>query len=246
MEDNSAIIKLYRIMFILGGFIAFISCFIEWYYVEVINEEGQIVLDCSYNLYMGWKIVDRIYLGALGMFYPKSPPMAIEFLFFYLGIIVISIYIALFKGSPKLQNPQKSKYTAHFLLSSIIMSLVLISYFCFGIVFEYGMHIPVLVINDQSYEVIIHQNIGIGFVLNLVSFIFLFPLAWFQFRMNAQFEMVKDDQKSEFDAIINLNLDRLIAEELALKNSEEPFRSTEIGEDVGVFIPDYQLRRTEW
>jgi len=246
MEDNSTIIRLYRLIFILGGIIAFLSCFIEWYSVEIINDEGQIVLDCTYNLYMGWKIVDRIYPGALEMLYPKSPPMAIEFLFFYLGIIIISIYVALFKCSPKLQNPQKSKYATYFLLISIIMSLVLIIYFCFGIVFEYGMHMPVLVINDQSYEVIIHQNIGIGFVLNLISFIFLFPLAWFQFRMNAQFEMVKHDQKAEIDTKINLNLDRLIAEELAMKNSEEPFRSTEIGEDLGVIVPDYQLRRTEW
>jgi hypothetical protein len=171
--------------------------------------------------------------------------MAIEFLFFYLGIIIISVYVALFKGTPKLQNPQKSKYTVYFLLTSIIMTLVMISYFSFGIIFNNGMHLPTLVIIDQSYGAIIHQSIGIGFVLHLISFIFLFPLAWFQFRMNAQFEMVKDDQQTEFDTLSNLNLDRLIAEELALKNSEEAFRSTKLEEDIGVILSDYQPRRTE-
>ena len=243
MEDSRAIIRLYRIAFILGGIIAFISCFIEWYYVEVLNKTGQKVLSCSYNLFVGWKIVDRIYPGALGTFYPKSPPMAIEFLFFYLGIIVISVYVALFKGSPNLQNPQKSKYTAYFLLTSIIMMLVVISYFSLGIIFNDGMHLPTLVIDDQSYEVIIHQSIGIGFALHLISFIFLFPLAWFQFRMNAQFEMVKDNQKDELDVMNRLNLDRLIAEELVLRRSKKIFNSTEM--DLRVPSSEYQLRRAE-
>ena len=245
MQDDHAIVSIYRMMFILGGIIAFISCYIDWYYVEMINETGQIVLECSYNLFLGWKVVDRIYPGALGTLYPKSSPMAIEFLFFYLGIIVISIYIALFKGSPKLQNPHKSKYTAYFLLTCIIMTLVIILYFFFGVVQEDDMHVPTLIINDRSYEIIIYQSIGMGFFLHLISFIFFFPLAWFQFRITSQFEVVKEDQRFKSYHMIGLNLDRLIAEENAQRNSKNAFRSTEITKDIGVIISDYQLGRAE-
>ena len=240
MPDDHAIVRIYRMMFILGGIITFISCYIEWYHVEVFNETGQVVLEYSYNLFLGWKVVDRIYPGALGILYPKSSPMAIEFLFFYLAVVVISIYIALFKGSPKLQNPHKSKYTAYFLLTCIIMTLVIILYFFYGVVQEDEMHVPALIINDQSYEIVIYQSIGIGFVLHLISFIFLFPLAWFQFRITSQFEVTKEDQKVKDDDMIELNLDQLIAEENARRNSKNVFRSTEIDKDIGVIISDYQ------
>jgi hypothetical protein len=213
--------------------------------MEIFNEMGQVVLECSYNLFTGWNVVDRIYSGAPSEFYPKSSPIVIEFLFFYLGIVVISVYIALFKGSPKLQNPQKSKYTAYFLLISIIMTLIMILYFSFGVISENGMHVPALVINDQSYEVIIYQYIGIGFVLHIISFIFLFPLAWFQFRMNAQFEMVKENQKIKNDLMIDLNLDQLIAEEIAQRESKKAFQSTETEKDMEFFLSNHQLRRSE-
>jgi hypothetical protein len=245
MENDSAIVKIYRLMFVLGGLIAFISCFIEWYHVEILNEMGQAVLECSYNLFTGWSVVDRIYSGALSEFYPKSSPIANEFLFFYLGIVVISVYIALFKGSPKLQNPQKSKYTAYFLLTSIIMMLVIILYFSFSIFSEEDMHIPALMINDQSYEVVIYQSIGIGFVLHIMSFIFLFPLAWVQFRMNAQFELINEDQKVRSEFMIDLNLDQLIAEEIARSDSKKAFQSTEIEKDLNYIVSEYQLRRSK-
>ena len=245
MENGSAIVRNYRLMFILGGLITFISCFIEWYHMKVLNEMGQVVLECSYHLFLGWKVVDRIAPGALSEFYPKSSPLAIEFLYFYLGIVVISVYIALFKGTPKLQNPQKSKYTAYFLLISITMTLIMILYFSFGMISEDGMHVPALVINDQSYELVIYQYIGIGFVLHIISFLLSFPLAWFQFRMNAQFELIKEDQKLKSEIMINLNLDQLIAEEIARRDSKKAFQSTEIEKDVGLIVSDYQIRRTK-
>ncbi len=245
MEKDNRIIRIYRLMFILGGLITFISCFIEWYHIEVLNELGEVVLECSYHLFLGWKVVDRIAPGALTEFYPQSSPMSIEFVFFYLGILVISVYISLFKGSPKLQNPQKSRYTAYFLLTTTILTLIMILYFSFGMVSSDGLHVPALVIYDQSYEVVIYQYIGIGFVLHITSFIFLFPLAWFQFRLNAQFELTKDNQKIGSDNIIDLNLDQLIAEEIAQRDSDKAFKSTEIEKDMGVILSNYQLRRSE-
>jgi hypothetical protein len=232
-------------MFILGGVITFISCFIEWYHIELFNEMGQVVLECSYDLFLGWKVVDKIAPGALAEFYPQSSPITIEFVFFYLGILVISVYIALFKGSPKLQNPQKSRYTAYFLLITSIMALIMTLYFSFGMVSSNKLHVPALVINDQTYEVVIYQYIGIGFVLHIISFIFLFPLAWFQFRLNAQFELAKDNQKIMRENIIDLNLDQLIAEEIAQRDYKQAFKSTKIKKDLGLILSNYQLQRSE-
>jgi hypothetical protein len=235
MQNDTVLVGIYRILFILGGILVFMSCFIGWYYVKVVNEEGQLVLECSYHLFLGWNVVDHIYPGALSELYPKTRPMSNEFLFFYIGIIVVSVYAALFKGSTKSKKPQKSKYTAYFLLTAIILVLVMISYFSFGIIFKDEMHVPALMINDQSYEIVLHQSIGMGFILHLIAFLFMFPLTWFHFRMNAQFEIIKEDQVSQSDSKVTLNLDQLIAEEFA--------RSKELEKDIGVISTDYKLRR---
>lgn len=240
---NNPIVRIYRIMFILGGIIAFISCFIEWYHIEVLTEAGQVVLECSYNLFMGWEITDRIYLGALDMFYPESPSIAIEFLFLHLGITIISALLAIFKGSLTLQDSQKSKPAIYLLLANTMMTLVMVLYFSVELFFKNGMHVPTLVINDQILEVVIHQRIGMGYILHLVSFMFLFSFAWFRFRMSVHFEMVKEEG-TQNDAIICLNLDRLIAEENIRKISKRSSNFTQIRKDKELIASKYESRRS--
>jgi hypothetical protein len=236
MQNDNAIVGIYRTIFIFGGMLAFISCFIEWYHVKIFDEVGQVVLECSYHLFMGWNVVDHIYPEALGEFYPHSRPMALEFLFFYLGIIVVSVYVALFKGSAQSKNPQKSKYRAYFLLTALLLALVMIFYFSFGIIFEDEIYIPALLIYDQAYELMIHQSIGMGFIFHLVAFTFMFPLAWYQFRLNAQFEL-QENKIMGSNAEGFLNLDQLIAEEIA--------RSQALEKDIGVIATEYKLRRSK-
>ena len=219
MQSESTIIGTYRILFIVGCTLAFSSCFIDWYYVQYFNELGQVVLSCSYHVFSGWDIFDRIYSGALEQFYPISPPLALEFMLLYFGLIVSSIYITVFKSPNLTKGKNTSQPASYILLATAFMTIIMMSYFTFILLENDGMHVPSLVINDQIFEVVIYQNVGIGFVIQSTAFIFMFPLAWIHFRLQARFEIVRKDQVVK--ATSGLNLDRLIAEEIVNSNSKE-------------------------
>ena len=219
MQSENAIIGTYRVLFIVGCILAFSSCFIDWYHVQYFNELGQVVLSCSYHVFSGWNIVDHIYNGALEQFYPISPPLAIEFICFYFGLLIISIYVAAFKSPNPLKGMKSSQGASYILLAATFMTIITTFYFAFMLLETDGMHVPSLMINDQFYEVTVYQNIGIGFIIQMIAFLLLFPLSWTQFRMQARFEIVRKDQIP--NALGELNLDRLIAEEIVHSNSKE-------------------------
>lgn len=218
MQSESAIIGSYRVLFILGCILAFSSCFIDWYYVEYYNEIGQVVLSCSYHVFLGWTVVDHIYTGALEQFYPISSPLATEFMFLYFGLIVLSAYIAVFKSPNLMKGKKSSQNVSYILLATAFMAIILIFYFTFTLMANDGMYVPLLVINDQNLEVHVHQSIGFGFLTQSIAFLFLFPLAWIHFRVHARFEIVSNDPVASFN--LGLNLDRLIAEEIVRYDSK--------------------------
>lgn len=223
MQSESAIIRTYRILFIIGCILAFSSCFIDWYYVQYFNEMGQVVLSCSYHVFLGWNVFDRIYGGALEQFYPISPPLALEFMFLYFGLMVSSIYIAVFKNPNLMKGKNPSQYASYILLATTFMTIIMISYFTYMLLENDGMHVPSLIINDQIFEVVIYQSVGIGFIIQAAAFLFMFPFAWIHFRLQARFEIVRKDQ------VVNgtggINLDRLIAEEIVHANSKQYSRN---------------------
>jgi hypothetical protein len=45
--------------------------------------------------------------------------------------------------------------------------------------------------------------------------------------------------------MIDLNLDQLIAEEIARSDSKKAFQSTEIEKDLNYIVSEYQLRRSK-
>ena len=219
MQSESAIIGTYRFLFIVGCILAFSSCFIDWYDVQYFNELGQVVLSCSYHVFSGWTIFDRIYSGALEQFYPISPPLALEFMIFYFGLIVSSIYIAVFKSPNPMKGKNPSQFASYILLTTTFTTIIMMSYFTFILLESDGMHLPSLIINDQIYEVVIYQSVGIGFLIQAAAFLFMFPLAWIQFRLQSRFEIVRKDQITNVTG--GLNLDRLIAEEIVHANSNQ-------------------------
>ena len=120
------------------------------------------------------------------------------------------------------KNP--SQYASYVLLATAFMTIILMSYFTFILLENDGMHVPSLIINDQIFEVLIYQSIGIGFVIQAAAFIFMFPFALIQFRLQARFEIVRKDQVANTTG--GLNLDRLIAEEIVHANSKQYSRKT--------------------
>ena len=125
------------------------------------------------------------------------------------------------------------------------MRLIIICYFTLRLYFEEGLHIPVLIVENEEFEVIIQQNIELGYIFQALSFLFLFPLTWFQIKFNSHFEVIQDQKNIQSLIKRELNLDQLIAEERVRQRYQRRTNFAEMENEMKIIRTKIPSRRAE-
>ncbi|MBY9003439.1 MAG: hypothetical protein KGD73_05670 [Candidatus Lokiarchaeota archaeon] len=247
MKFHEKSVDLLKLLFIIGLLFTFISLFLEWFFVEVRNESGQLLLESTHAILNGWDTIEYLESNLLNQYIPKittiSPMMSIIQVFLIAG----SIIIALFRNPETVTNLETTKSNSYFFLTTIFMIIFMITVFPFTILFPNEFFFPGMVLENGDLSITIYQGIGIGYYFQCMGFILTFPYAFFCYKVATTFEQHskipnKSIQMQEVKE--SVNLDQLIAEEDAFMTTRKQEKGQEVVDDqIEIAYQQFQSQR---
>ena len=210
--------QLFRLSFLIGLVILFISMFLDWYSFQTYNSSGNLIASWHYNLFTEWSSPftdDNIFNE---MVKPKElhVPIAISIIFlFVLSIAAYGILFMPLDNSKDLEKQMPFVFINSFVL---ILSSFYIVIFPIMFLIPNNLYYPFVIFEDLNLEVRFYYLIGIGYFFQLVGFVMVFPYAIFYYITLQKFQTKKHKPSIAINSYIQqyveeLDLDKYIAEE---------------------------------
>ncbi len=208
----------YKIIFIIGLLFGFASVFLDWYYLQGVNDSGEVVMYWIYSALFDWSTAFS--QGAvINEFYePKNSSIPIAIVIAFLVVIFLSVYSTLFLDTERKDNLPKLKSFGfvNLFLVTLIGFFVLIYPLFF--LLPNGLYYPFLVYYNYELEITLSYSLGPGYFFQLISFACTFPYAMFNHSVINTFEKEQSSVENKINQYINsvredLDLDKLIARE---------------------------------
>ncbi|MFX1502764.1 MAG: hypothetical protein ACFFDH_17515 [Promethearchaeota archaeon] len=213
----------FRIVYLIGLIILFLSIFLEWYSFQMFDLENTLLVSWRYYFFSGWQTPFSPDSALNEAMRPEN--MAIPFLMNILLVIAILVsgYVGLFKHIEEATNIKayhKYAYMNGFLL---LLTLYYIIICPVMYLIPSKLYFPLLSIRDFDGGFVYLYAIGPGYILQLLSFPLLFPYSVFYFKTISTFIQKertpeKFVQKTIVDSQELLDLDKFIAEEELTQN----------------------------
>jgi len=208
----------YKIIFVIGLLFGFASVFLDWYYLQGVNNSGEVVMYWIYSALFDWSTAFS--QGAvINEFYePKNASIPIAIIIVFLAVIFLSAYSVLFLDAERKDNLHKLKNFGfvNLFLVTLIGFFVLIYPLFF--LLPNGLYYPFLVYYDYEIEITLSYSLGPGYFFQLISFACTFPYAMFNHSVINTFEKEQSSVENRINQYISsvredLDLDKLIARE---------------------------------
>jgi len=208
----------YKIIFVIGLLFGFASVFLDWYYLQGVNDSGEVVMYWIYSALFDWS--SAFSQGAvINEFYePKNASIPIAIVIAFLVVIFLSAYSTLFLDVERKDNLPKLKSFGfvNLFLVTLIGFFVLIYPLFF--LLPNGLYYPFLVYYNYELEITLSYSLGPGYFFQLISFACTFPYAMFNYSIINTFEKEQSSVENTINQYISstredLDLDKLIARE---------------------------------
>lgn len=216
MEQN--IMNRFRIMYLVGLILLFISIFLEWYSFQMYNFENTLVASWSYYFFIGWYTPLSSDIPVNIFMKPESSIIPFILHVILIGFILAAGYVILFKNIDTAKNIHTYNKCAYINLFLVL----LIGFYVIVCPIIYlapnELYFPFLSIRDYDLEYFYVYSLGSGYILQLISFPLTFPYSIFYYKtINSFIQQERAPEKLIEQKIQNsqefLDLDKYIAEE---------------------------------
>jgi len=170
---------------------------------------GVLEASWNYNMLWGWSGFNTYYR-------PPDLGLSIEFMSVYLGTIICVILINIVKNVENEKNLETFKpYTYINIFFVLLIGLMVIIFPAFYL-FQNGLYYPIIELFDESISSTCIYSVGIGYILQIIGLICVFPYVFFHYNTVRKFTIdsngkdLKECLEKENE---KLDLDRYIAEE---------------------------------
>ena len=220
----------FRVLYIIGLILLFLSMFMDWYYVQVIGDNGKVYASWSYNPLTEWSTISS------SDQFKRPPDLLVPLIIsiIFLITIPISAYSVLFNDVEKKDDLERLYPYAYVNFFVIVLNLYYIFAFPLFYLIPNDLYFPFMKIESQDVDAMYVFYIGPGYLLQLISFFFIFPYAIFYYKTIEKFKTKKHSYKRVIKSYIEqsqepLDLDKLITqEELKIKFKDLPIQEDEI------------------
>ncbi|MBY8987938.1 MAG: hypothetical protein KGD61_05745 [Candidatus Lokiarchaeota archaeon] len=210
--------SVYKVLFVIGLVLGFASVFLDWYYLQGINDSGETVVYWIYNALFDWST--PFSTGALfnEVYQPKNATMPIAIVIAFIIILFLSAYSVLFHDVERGDNLLKVRRFNFVNLSLVTLVGFFVLIFPLFFLLPNGLYYPFLLYYDYELEVTFYFSIGPGYFFQIISFGFTFPYALFNHSIITTFEKEQSSAENTINRYIKsvreeLDLDKLIARE---------------------------------
>ncbi|TXT65421.1 MAG: membrane protein of unknown function [Promethearchaeota archaeon] len=214
MNSNRKIKLIFKAFYFIGNAIAFLGVFFDFYSISTVIFGSQTLSSWSYNLFSGWSS-DTQY--QIIMLIPNVINLSFYFHLFFLAMLLSSIFCIIFKSlesSKKLSDLVFYSYLHIFILLLIGFYILI---FPLYYLLPNQLYFPFAIIHEPFLGIERYYSFGIGYYLECISFISIFPYTVFYMQTVRNFEFKNEEVQKLADKImeanVNLDLDKLIAEE---------------------------------
>ena len=222
---------IFRILYIIGLILLFLSMFLDWYYVQVFNNQGKLTASWAYNPFFEWYTItnnDKKFIK------PPDLLMPVIIHIIFLFTVGISGYIVLFNDVETKDDLEKLYPYAYVNFFLIVLNLYYIFAFPLFYLIPNDLYFPFMKIRNKDIDATYIYYIGPGYILQVISFLFIFPYAIFYYKTIEKFKTRKHSYQRVIKSYIEqsqepLDLDKLITqEELKIKFNDLPIQEDEI------------------
>jgi hypothetical protein len=207
----------FKIVYLIGLMLLFFSLFLDWYSFQVYDFENEPLVSWRYQFFIGWGT--SIFNSTLNeVMKPEYVMMPLLITILLVITILVSSYAVLFKDihrAADIKPYKKFAYINGFLLL-VVLYYIIVCPVIYLISNE--LYFPLLSIKDFERKLIYLYSVGPSYILQLVSFPFIFPYSIFYFRTINTFIQKEYSSEKVVQYIIqnsqeSLDLDKYIAEE---------------------------------
>ncbi|TXT61057.1 MAG: membrane protein of unknown function [Promethearchaeota archaeon] len=208
--------NLYRFAFILGAISILFSIFLDYYFIQIYDSSGLLILELKYNPIFGWRGYSNELNMNLFKFLDVSENPAIIFIIVYIPTIIISMFSVLFKDFQTAQQLSELNFYSYINLFLTALTFFIIFVFPVSFLLDSNLYFPFLIVNEV--DCMIKYSIDLGYIILLTSFLLIFPYS-IVYYIGCHKYQIKNEKKQRSDEIFikneheKINFDKLIAEE---------------------------------
>jgi len=222
----------FKILFLVGLGLLIVSLFLDWYYFQVFDENQELIASWSYNPFTEWSTSFSEDAAFNRLVEPSNLNIPLVINIAVLCCVVLTIYGLIYKDLEKNKTLDKLYPYAYINFTLLILNAFYIFIFPIFYLYPNRLYFPFLVYNDLELNYNFYYLIGPGYFLQLISFIIIFPYAFFYYQTIVKFETKEHSTSKVINRIIEkaqepLDFDKLIAEE-SLKLKFEGFKGVDI------------------
>jgi len=232
----------FKLSFLIGLILLFLSPFMEWYSYQIFTLEYELVVSWKFNIFLEWST----------SLFPSTPfnevlrpenlaiPLVINILLFV--SIILSGYVVLFKNVEKIESLQKFSLYSYILGSVLVLNLFYIVIFPVMYLLPQGLYFPFLQIVDYDSTFIYILTCSQGYILQSIAFPLIFPYIIFYFKTISTFQQKEKTPETIITKIIEkaqepIDIDKLIAqEELKQKFNKKKPQEDDLENFITTFI----------
>jgi len=232
----------FKLSFLIGLILLFLSPFMEWYSYQIFTLEYELVVSWKFNIFLEWST----------SLFPSTPfnevlrpenlaiPLVINILLFV--SIIVSGYVVLFKNVEKIESLQKFSLYSYILGSVLVLNLFYIVIFPVMYLLPQGLYFPFLQIVDYDSTFIYILTCSQGYILQSIAFPLIFPYIIFYFKTISTFQQKEKTPETIITKIIEkaqepIDIDKLIAqEELKQKFNKKKPQEDDLENFITTFI----------
>lgn len=211
-------LKIYfKFICVIGIGFSAVSLFFEWYTFQVFSWEGDLLALWEFDLFSGWQTPFSPDDWFNTAYEPGFLPIPIIIQIIYLILMVISLFTLLLFNLDDSNKLKKRRKFSYLYLSSILISVY---YICVVPIYFFilsQLYFPYLTFTDPEF-IVINYGAGIGYWLQCVAFICIFPYMFYFAMITMQFEQAPEPFEKKLNAILKkvlipIDFHQLIAEE---------------------------------
>ncbi len=211
MKTN--ITQIFRMLFIGCLAIVFLSFFVQWYSYNIYSFEGDLLSSWNYHIFREW-----ISFISIEGNHPDNVEIPFVLNIIFLITIFLAGYVVIFKNIEKsadLSPFQSYRYIVGFVLCLNIFYVICVPVIYF---FPHELYFPSQQIVNYDLQLIYELSVGPGYIMQLVSFPFIFSYALFYIITLNRFTNEKNFYEKSIEKTIEksqetLDIDKLIAKE---------------------------------
>ena len=153
----------YKIIFLIGLVLGFISVFLDWYNFQGVKiDSGEVVVNWAYNLLFDWSTALTQGGFVNEVYEPKNASVPVAIVIAFIAVIFLSAYLALFLDAERKDNLPRLKKFGLVNLSLVTLIGFFILIYPLFFLLPNGLYYPFLAYQDYDLNVTFYFSIGPG------------------------------------------------------------------------------------